>query len=74
MKTDEISHEEIRQLMLQEYEESIQEVALRVAGEMFPELPVAVVVERLTPKIRKAIFDSMKPEQRLFLEPTGPVC
>jgi len=71
MKEKPLSHEEVRQAITDEYEARIEEMAVKIATQLWPEQDVSVVVEKLTPQIRKAVFDGLPAEQKLYLIPTS---
>ena len=59
-----LPNEEIRQLMSEQFDDYVEETALKVASEFWPELDSSFVVEKIMPKLRKAVFDAMPAETR----------
>ena len=69
MKEQPLSHEEIRQLMLEQFEERIEQIAVSVATEFYPDRDFHATVDQIKAAMRKKIETVMRPEDRLYLMP-----
>jgi len=69
MKKPEMSHEEIRQIMVEQFEQQIEDIAMELAVELYPDR-VEETVARLKVVIRQKLETVMRPEDKLYLMPT----
>ena len=44
---------------------------MKIGAEMYPELSASEVAEKITPRIRQKVYDSLTAEQKLFYLPTA---